>query len=118
MATEFGLSSGEIIGLAEEMGIELDKATKDRLTTLDIDDVVAKAKIAEYAKALSNIPTSIQTMAEARANIVWSGASGGIVGYADGGIAGLASSIASRVQVPSFDAGGVLAMLTPARSSA
>jgi hypothetical protein len=80
MASEFGLSSAEISRLAGEMGIEIDEATRDRMTVLDIDDAVARAEINEYIKLIANIPTSVQTRVEARANIVWSNASGGAMG--------------------------------------
>jgi TP901 family phage tail tape measure protein len=96
MASEFGVSSTEIIRDAKNMGIEIDEATRDRLTVLDIDDVEARAKINDYIKAIANIPTSVRTKVEARANIVWSssgGAMGGLItpqgvmqSFASGGV--------------------------------
>ncbi len=130
MASEFGLSSTEIIRLAGEMGLEIDEATRDRLTVLDIDDVVARAKMNEYIKLIANIPTSIQTKVEARANIIWSSskgamdggiitpngvvqkfANGGIAGYKKGGIIDKVLSASSGMITPSYDNGGILSLL-------
>ncbi|MFA5433126.1 MAG: hypothetical protein WC319_09745 [Candidatus Paceibacterota bacterium] len=115
MASEFGLSAAEIIRLAGEMGIEIDEATRDRMTVLDIDDAVARAEINEYIKLIANIPASVQTRVEARANIIWSNsegnADGGVIGYANGGIANKVLSASSGMITPSYDNGGILSLL-------
>jgi hypothetical protein len=55
MASEFGLSSADIIKYAEEMGIELDEATKKRIAEIDADTTKADKKIEEVNKKLNNL---------------------------------------------------------------
>jgi len=100
------------------MGIEIDHATRQRLVEIEADTSGVDEGVKHTNEELAKIPKYITINVSPNiGKLGWEGIvskrAGGIVGYADGGIAGLASSIAGRVQVPSFDAGGVLAMLHP-----
>ena len=79
---------------------EIDEFEVDPEIKADTKD--ATRAIEAYLGLISKIPTSIKTVAEARANIVWSKAEGGPVPEASQGM-----------MLPSFDTGGVLAMLHP-----
>lgn len=99
MAEVFGLTSGEIIVLAGNMGIELDEATKDRLIKVAIEGVEEVLKgAADVKKMIESIPSSVST--RMAVNIVRQeqlGALGGMVTgtgirrYAAGGMIGAAA---------------------------
>ena len=55
MATQFRLSSDEIIDMAQNMGYELDEATKKRIAEIDADTSKADKKIEEVNKKLNNL---------------------------------------------------------------
>jgi len=55
MATQFRLSSDEIIDMAQDMGYELDEATKKRIAEIDADTSKADKKIEEVNKKLNNL---------------------------------------------------------------
>jgi len=116
MATKFGVSSIVIRDAAKIMSSDLDDATKKREieVAMNLDEVRRDATTLEelMGTVTRDRNVNVYTLYKKEGGPVGF-AGGGIVGYADGGIAGLASSIASRVQVPSFDTGGVLAMLHP-----
>jgi methyl-accepting chemotaxis protein len=61
MAYQFGLSGQDIIDMAEDVGIELDEATKERIVEVDVDYSKVGPAVAQIGKSLSRIPHKITT---------------------------------------------------------
>jgi len=94
MSAQFGLSGQEIIDMAVEVGIELDRAAETRI--LGIETEQAEKDIDAYVRFMSKIPkevrtvvtTEYRTLGTAKSIAPAGGAMGGIVGYAGGGVIG------------------------------
>ena len=62
MATEFGLASADIIKLAEEMGLELDEATRKRIAEIDADTTKVDEAVKHTNEELAKIKDKTVTI--------------------------------------------------------
>jgi len=114
MATQFGLSAEEISKFTNGTINPALETTQEKLDTLGSTVATPKVTLdtSEADKALSDLQTKLNSMNfavyKAKLNALDSGfASGGIVGYANGGVI----SASAGMITPSFDNGGILTML-------
>ena len=86
MAQQFGLSGNEIILKAQELGIKLDEATKDRLVNIDVDISEAEANIEKIQRKINSVQGK---SVEIITRMITTYAGGGIVkAMAGGGVVG------------------------------
>lgn len=102
MAKQFNISSGEIIAWAGEMGIVLDETTKERIIKLGLDTSGFDSSLSAAINRLKDLDRRMGLEGFA---------SGGIVGYKEGGIINKVLSASSGMITPSYDNGGILTML-------
>jgi len=69
MATEFGLSSADIIRLANEMEIEIDKATENKLIEIDADTSGVDEGVEHTNEELAKVPRDIPVTITVSSNI-------------------------------------------------
>lgn len=109
MASEFGISSDDIIRDAEEMGIELDTATKDRTVVISVDATGVPRVVQKVLDDLGRIKSKTITITVRKYYEALGAVSGGgIVGYDKGGVVG---SDGARLPILSAAYG----MVTPQR---
>lgn len=99
MASQFNLSSNEIIAFADAMGIKLDEETQARFIEIkvNLEDAEFYSKFNAVKRTINESGIGI------RAALGFS--QGGPVGFANGGMVGS--------MIPKFDNGGMLAVLHP-----
>jgi len=86
MAQQFGLSGNEIILKAQELGIKLDEATKDRLVNIDVDISKAETNIEKIQRKINSVQGK---SVEIITRMITTYAGGGIVkAMAGGGVVG------------------------------
>lgn len=95
MASEFGLRAADIILYAEEMGIVLDEATRERILSIDnqTEDTIQMivndlARIKDKTVYVRTYHETYRTESVKTKYYTEYGAMGGIVGYGSGGIIG------------------------------
>ena len=90
MAATFGLTTADIIKFADEMGIKLDEETHDRIINIkvNLDDAEFYSRVGAVRRKINEIGTGFMAGLG-----VSKKASGGIVGYSDGGVTSNSRSV-------------------------